>query len=141
VGTRREVVVYDDFAHHPTAVAETLSALRAAQPARRIWAIFEPRSASSCRRIFQDDFAKAFVAADEVVLASVFRSALPPEERLSEEQLVADLRQGGTAARHLPDVETIVAQVSAEAKPGDVIVVMSNGGFGGIHGKLLEALA
>ncbi len=141
VGTRREVVVYDDFAHHPTAVAETLSALRAAQPSRRIWAIFEPRSASSCRRIFQVDFAKAFDAADEVVVASVFRSTLAPEERLSEDQLVADLQRGGTAARHLPDVETIVAQVSAEAKPGDVIVVMSNGGFGGIHGKLLEALA
>jgi UDP-N-acetylmuramate: L-alanyl-gamma-D-glutamyl-meso-diaminopimelate ligase len=140
VGTRRDVVVYDDFAHHPTAVAETLRALRAAEPSRRIWAIFEPRSASSCRRIFQDDFAKAFDAADEVVVASVFRSTLPPEERLSEDQLVADLQQGGTAARHLPDVATIVAQVSAEARPGDVIVVMSNGGFGGIHGKLLEAL-
>ena len=140
VGTRRDVVVYDDFAHHPTAVAETLSALRAAQPSRRIWAIFEPRSASSCRRVFQQDFAKAFDAADEVVIASVFRSTLAAEERLSEDQLVADLRQGGTAARHLPDVETIVAQVSAEAKPGDVVVVMSNGGFGGIHGKLLEAL-
>jgi UDP-N-acetylmuramate: L-alanyl-gamma-D-glutamyl-meso-diaminopimelate ligase len=140
VGTRRDVVVYDDFAHHPTAVAETLSALRAAQPSRRIWAIFEPRSASSCRRVFQDDFAKAFDAADEVVIASVFRSTLAPEERLSEDQLVADLQRGGTGARHLPDVDTIVAQVSAEAQPGDVVVVMSNGGFGGIHGKLLEAL-
>ncbi|HUE85649.1 MAG TPA: UDP-N-acetylmuramate:L-alanyl-gamma-D-glutamyl-meso-diaminopimelate ligase [Vicinamibacterales bacterium] len=141
VGTRRDVVVYDDFAHHPTAVAETLSALRAAQPSRRIWAIFEPRSASSCRRIFQDDFARAFGGADEVVIASVFRSALAPEERLSEDQLVADLQRDGTAARHLPDVDTIVTQVSGEAKPGDLIVVMSNGGFGGIHGKLLEALA
>jgi UDP-N-acetylmuramate: L-alanyl-gamma-D-glutamyl-meso-diaminopimelate ligase len=141
VGTRRDVVVYDDFAHHPTAVAETLSALRAAQPARRIWAIFEPRSASSCRRIFQNDFAEAFNAADEVVVASVFRSTLAPEDRLSEDQLVADLQRSGTAARHLPDVDTIVTEVSAEARPGDVIVVMSNGGFGGIHGKLLEALA
>ena len=141
VGTRRDVVVYDDFAHHPTAVAETLAALRAAQPGRRIWAIFEPRSASSCRRVFQDDFAKAFVPADEVVVASVFRSSLTAEERLSEDQLVSDLQRAGTAARHLPDVDTIVKHVSAEAKPGDLIVVMSNGGFGGIHGKLLEALA
>jgi UDP-N-acetylmuramate: L-alanyl-gamma-D-glutamyl-meso-diaminopimelate ligase len=70
----------------------------------------------------------------------VFRSTLAPEDRLSEDQLVADLQRAGTAARHLPDVETIVLQVSAEARPGDVIVVMSNGGFGGIHGKLLEAL-
>ena len=140
VGTRRDVVVYDDFAHHPTAVAETLNALRAAQPSRRIWAIFEPRSASSCRRVFQDDFARAFIPADEIVVASVFRSSLPPEERLSEDQLVTDLQRAGKSARHLPDVDTIVRAVSAEAKPGDVVVVMSNGGFGGIHGKLLEAL-
>jgi UDP-N-acetylmuramate: L-alanyl-gamma-D-glutamyl-meso-diaminopimelate ligase len=141
VGSRRDIVIYDDFAHHPTAVAETLAALRAAQPDRRIWAIFEPRSASSCRRVFQDDFARAFTAADQVVLASVFRSTLPAQERLSEDQLVADLIRGGTAARHLPDVETIVAAVAAEARPGDLVVVMSNGGFGGIHRKLLEALA
>jgi UDP-N-acetylmuramate: L-alanyl-gamma-D-glutamyl-meso-diaminopimelate ligase len=141
VGTRRDVVVYDDFAHHPTAVAETLTAVKAAQPDRRIWAVFEPRSASSCRRIFQADFARAFTGADEVVIASVFRSSLPPEERLSEDLLVDDLRAQGVAARHLPDVDTIVRHVSAEAKPGDLVVIMSNGGFGGIHGKLLEALA
>jgi UDP-N-acetylmuramate: L-alanyl-gamma-D-glutamyl-meso-diaminopimelate ligase len=140
VGMRRDIVVYDDFAHHPTAVAETLSALRAAQPDRRIWAIFEPRSASSCRRVFQDDFARAFQAADEVVVASVFRSTLPPEERLSEDQLVSDLNAHGTHARHLPDVDTIVTAVVREARPGDLIVVMSNGGFGGIHGKLIGAL-
>ena len=141
VGTARDIVVYDDFAHHPTAVAETLTALRSAQPDRRIWAVFEPRSASSCRRVFQDDFARAFAAADEVVVASVFRSNLSPEERLSEDQLVDDLTRSGTSARHLPDVDTIVATVSSAARPGDLIVVMSNGGFGGIHRKLLEALA
>jgi UDP-N-acetylmuramate: L-alanyl-gamma-D-glutamyl-meso-diaminopimelate ligase len=141
VGTRRDVIVYDDFAHHPTAVAETLQALRAAQPDRRIWAIFEPRSASSCRRVFQDDFARAFAPADQVVVASVFRSSLPPDERLSEDLLVSDLQKNGTAARHLPDVDTIVREVSKEARPGDLVVIMSNGGFGGIHRKLLEALA
>jgi len=140
VGSRRDIVVYDDFAHHPTAVAETLTALRAAQPHRRIWAIFEPRSASSCRRVFQDDFARAFTPADEVVIASVFRSSLPIEQRLSEDQLVNDLRSAGTSARHLPDVDSIVEHVAAGARPGDLIVVMSNGGFGGIHGKLLAAL-
>jgi UDP-N-acetylmuramate: L-alanyl-gamma-D-glutamyl-meso-diaminopimelate ligase len=140
VGTRKDVVVYDDFAHHPTAVAETLTALRAAQPERRIWAVFEPRSASSCRRIFQDDFARAFASADEVVISSVYRSSLPPDERLSEDQLVADLRRSGTSARHLPDVDTIVRAISSEAKAGDLIVVMSNGGFDGIHQKLLGAL-
>jgi len=140
VGERAGVTVFDDFAHHPTAVAETLRAVRASSPDRRLWAIFEPRSASSCRRVFQADFARAFGAADQVVLASVFRSTLPESERLSESQLVADLREAGVAARHLPDVETIVREVAAEARAGDVIVVMSNGGFGGIHGKLLQAL-
>jgi UDP-N-acetylmuramate: L-alanyl-gamma-D-glutamyl-meso-diaminopimelate ligase len=140
IGTKREIAVYDDFAHHPTAVAETLSAVRAAEPQRRIWAVFEPRSASSCRRIFQRDFAEAFRSADEVVVASVFRSTLPERERLSEAQLVADLHEAGVSARHLPDVETIVRQVSQEARDGDLIVIMSNGGFGGIHRKLLEAL-
>ena len=140
VGEARGVTVYDDFAHHPTAVAETLKALRRSVGERRIWAIFEPRSASSCRRVFQDDFARAFAGADEVVLASIFRSSLPAEERLSEAQLVDDLRGRGVAARHLPTIDAIVAAVAQEARAGDVLVVMSNGGFGGIHGKLLGAL-
>jgi UDP-N-acetylmuramate: L-alanyl-gamma-D-glutamyl-meso-diaminopimelate ligase len=141
IGTKRDVAVYDDFAHHPTAVAETLAAVRASEPARRLWAIFEPRSASSCRRVFQQDFAHALAAADEVVIASVFRSSLPEAERLSEDQLVSDLRAAGVSARHLPDVETIVATVAVEARSGDLVVIMSNGGFGGIHRKLLTALS
>lgn len=140
VGTARSVTVYDDFAHHPTAVAETLAGLRTAEPARRIWAIFEPRSASSCRRVFQDDFARAFRGADEVVIASVFRSSLPEAERLSEDRLVGDLRAAGVSARHLPDVDAIVRAVAHEARAGDLVVIMSNGGFGGIHRRLLEAL-
>ena len=141
VGEARGVTVYDDFAHHPTAVDETLKAVRRASPGTRIWAIFEPRSASSCRRVFQDDFARAFAGADEVVIASVFRSSLPPEERLSESRLVGDLTARNVHARHLPDVEAIVDAVAREARAGDLIVVMSNGGFGGIHRKLLAALA
>ena len=140
VGEARGVTVYDDFAHHPTAVDETLKAVRRASPGRRIWAIFEPRSASSCRRIFQEDFARAFAGADEVVIASVFRSSLPAEERLSEAQLISDLAASNVQARHLPDVDTIVKAVAAEAKAGDLVVVMSNGGFGGIHKKLVAAL-
>jgi UDP-N-acetylmuramate: L-alanyl-gamma-D-glutamyl-meso-diaminopimelate ligase len=141
VGEARGVTVYDDFAHHPTAVEETLRAVRRSWPGRRMWAIFEPRSASSCRRVFQTDFARALAFADEVVIASVFRSSLPLGERLSESQLVDDLTAAGVHARHLPDVDAIVNTASREARDGDVIVVMSNGGFGGIHRKLLAALA
>jgi UDP-N-acetylmuramate: L-alanyl-gamma-D-glutamyl-meso-diaminopimelate ligase len=140
VGVRRDVTVLDDFAHHPTAVRETLSALRTGYPSRRVWAVFEPRSASSCRRVFQQDFAAAFGAADEVVVAGVFRSSLPESERLSAEQLVDDLRRQGQHARHIPLVDDIVRTIAAEHHAGDVVVLMSNGGFGGIHQKLLQAL-
>jgi UDP-N-acetylmuramate: L-alanyl-gamma-D-glutamyl-meso-diaminopimelate ligase len=141
VGVRRGVTVYDDFAHHPTAVAETIAAMRAARPGARLWAIFEPRSASSCRRVFQAAFADAFGGADQVVIAPVFRSALPDAERLSGPELVAELTARGVAARGAASVDEIVAWVGAEARAGDEVVVMSNGGFGGIHGRLLEALA
>ena len=141
VGTAADVTVIDDFAHHPTAVHETLAALRTGYPDRRIWAVFEPRSASSCRRVFQDDFARAFGAADEVVVAAVFRSSLPEAERLSAEQLVDDLRARKQHARYIPAIDDIVEAVVDEHQRGDIVVLMSNGGFGGIHRKLLQALA
>jgi UDP-N-acetylmuramate: L-alanyl-gamma-D-glutamyl-meso-diaminopimelate ligase len=141
VGVTRGVTVLDDFAHHPTAVSETLAALRTGYPGRRIWAVFEPRSASSCRRVFQDDFARAFGAADEVIVAGVFRSALPEPERLSAERLVSDLQARGQRARYIAEVDDIVRTVASEGKDGDVVVLMSNGGFGGIHRKLVQALA
>jgi UDP-N-acetylmuramate: L-alanyl-gamma-D-glutamyl-meso-diaminopimelate ligase len=140
VGVVRGVTVYDDFAHHPTAVAETLAGLRASNPAARIWAVFEPRSASSCRRIFQDDFARAFAAADEVLIAPIFRSSLPEAERLSLPKLVRDLNGQGTSAREADSIDDIVAGIAREHRTGDLVVVMSNGGFGGIHKKLLQAL-
>jgi UDP-N-acetylmuramate: L-alanyl-gamma-D-glutamyl-meso-diaminopimelate ligase len=142
-GEQRGVAVYDDFAHHPTAILETLRAMRASHPDRRIWAVFEPRSATSCRRVFQQDFARAFAesGADEILIADVFRSALPPEERLSIDDLMRDLQRAGRRARHVPAVDDIVATIAAEAREGDIVVIMSNGGFGGIHGKLLAALA
>jgi UDP-N-acetylmuramate: L-alanyl-gamma-D-glutamyl-meso-diaminopimelate ligase len=141
VGVGGGVTILDDFAHHPTAVHETLSALRTGYPARRLWAVFEPRSASSCRRVFQQDFARAFGAADEVVVAAVFRSSLPEAERLSAEQLVDDLRGAGQRARHIPEIDAIIDTIVREHREGDVVVLMSNGGFGGIHRKLLQALA
>jgi UDP-N-acetylmuramate: L-alanyl-gamma-D-glutamyl-meso-diaminopimelate ligase len=140
VGVERGVTVLDDFAHHPTAVRETLAALRTGYPDRRIWAVFEPRSASSCRRVFQDDFARAFEAADRIVIAGVFRSSLPESERLSPEALVDDLHRNGQHARYIPEVDDIIKTIVAEHRDGDVVVLMSNGGFGGIHRKLLQAL-
>jgi UDP-N-acetylmuramate: L-alanyl-gamma-D-glutamyl-meso-diaminopimelate ligase len=139
-GTARGVAVYDDFAHHPTAIAETLAGVRSAHPDRRIWAIFEPRSATSCRRVFQADFARAFSAANHVLLPSVFRSNLPDDQRLSVEQLVAELRAANVDARYIPRVDEIVRTVERESRPGDLVIVMSNGGFDDIHQKLLKAL-
>jgi UDP-N-acetylmuramate: L-alanyl-gamma-D-glutamyl-meso-diaminopimelate ligase len=141
-GVVRDVTVYDDFAHHPTAILETLRAVRASFPDRRIWAVFEPRSATSCRRIFQQDFARAFAesTADEVIIAAVFRTGLPDADRLQVDELVNDINRAGGHARELPDVPAIVAAIAAEARAGDLVILMSNGGFDGIHDKLLEAL-
>jgi UDP-N-acetylmuramate: L-alanyl-gamma-D-glutamyl-meso-diaminopimelate ligase len=139
-GTADGVAVYDDFAHHPTAIGETLEGIRSAFPGRPVWAIFEPRSATSCRRIFQQDFVKALARADHVILPAVFRSSLPEDQRLNAEQVVADLRPQGVDARYLPIVDDIVQTVARESTSGDIVVVMSNGGFDDIHGKLLTAL-
>jgi len=140
VGVADGVTIYDDFAHHPTAVGETLAGVRAAHPEARIWAVFEPRSASSCRSVFQDDFARAFAGADEVVFAPIFRSKLPESERLSVPQLVRDLTCLGQSAREAGSVDDIVGVIVREHRPGDLVVIMSNGGFGGIHHTLLRAL-
>jgi UDP-N-acetylmuramate: L-alanyl-gamma-D-glutamyl-meso-diaminopimelate ligase len=139
-GTAGGVMVYDDFAHHPTAIAETLEGVRSAHPDRKIWAIFEPRSATSCRRIFQSDFARALGRADRVILPAVFRSSLPDDQRLSAEALVQDLTEAGVEADYIPSTDDIVRTVASQARPGDLVVVMSNGGFENIHQKLLDAL-
>ena len=140
-GTEGGVMIYDDFAHHPTAIEETLAGVRSAHPSRTVWAIFEPRSATSCRRIFQEDFARALGHADRVVLPAVFRSNIPDDQRLSAEGLIADLKRAGVDARYIPQTDDIVRTVSREAKEGDLVIVMSNGGFDTIHQKLLDALA
>jgi len=133
--------VYDDFAHHPTAVAETLNAVRQRYPNDRIWAVFEPRSQTCRRRIFENDFMKSFDAANQVVIARVFgASKLLSEDQLSPDRLVLGIRGRGKIASTFDSTEEIVRHVGGNAKPGDHIVVMSNGGFDGIHGKLLSVL-
>ena len=140
-GRARGVTVYDDFAHHPTAVRETLKALRAAGGGGRLVAVFEPRSYSSRTSVFQEDFGRAFRTADLVVVAAAHLPGKVPEgRRLSESGLVDALRGQGTEARFIPDVPDIVTALSAELREGDRVVLLSNGGFGGIHEKLLRAL-
>jgi len=136
------VTVYDDFAHHPTAVAATLAALRRAPGSGRLVAVFEPRSYTSRTRVFQDDFARAFALADRVYVAAVHLPGKVPErQRLSEADLVSAIERQGGAAVFLPTVEAIVSALAAELRPGDRVAILSNGGFGGIHEKLLRALA
>jgi UDP-N-acetylmuramate: L-alanyl-gamma-D-glutamyl-meso-diaminopimelate ligase len=141
-GERKGVVVIDDFAHHPTAVRETLRALRARYSDRRLVAIFEPRSWSSRLAVFQNDYANAFAAADYVVIASVFDSHKVTEKgrALDTDELIAAISKQGKPAFALPDVDQIVAHIVPELRSGDVVAIMSNGGFGGIHDKILAAL-
>ena len=135
------VTVVDDFGHHPTAIRETLRALRIKYPREKIWAIFEPRSNTTRRNVFQSELAGAFADADAVVVAEVARlEQIAPEERLDPEKLMQDLKNSGKNAAYLPDVETIVAHTAKHTQGGDIVVVFSNGGFGGIHGKLLQQL-
>lgn len=135
------ITVIDDFAHHPTAIAETLKAARARFPKRRVWAIFEPRSNTTRRAVFQDDLAGALSEADSVVVAAVARlDQLPEDDRLNPDALIESIKSGGTEAAYLPDADAIATHVVATAKPGDVICVLSNGGFGGVHEKLLVGL-
>ncbi|HVF46747.1 MAG TPA: UDP-N-acetylmuramate:L-alanyl-gamma-D-glutamyl-meso-diaminopimelate ligase [Pyrinomonadaceae bacterium] len=141
-GIERGVTVIDDFAHHPTAVDETLKALRQRYAGNRLIAIFEPRSRSSRLSVFEDQYKRAFEHADIVVIAGVFN----PEDAknygdvLDVDKLVADISGDGSIAITLPHADAIVSWLSPEMRAGDVVAVMSNGGFGGIHDKLLDTL-
>ncbi len=139
LGTPGGVFVYDDFAHHPTAVRETLLALKTRHTGGRLFAVFEPRSATACRRIHQDVYPESFGAADVVLLARVARE-LPPDERLDIDRVASDLEGRGVEAAAFANVDEIVRALCERAHPGDVIAVLSNGTFGGIHQKLLSAL-
>jgi UDP-N-acetylmuramate: L-alanyl-gamma-D-glutamyl-meso-diaminopimelate ligase len=140
VGELDGVTVVDDFAHHPTAVGLTISAIRGRFPGRRLWAIFEPRSNTSRRAIFQQAYAEALGGADVVALSAVFRKdndPLKPEEMLSTDRLIADLSKRGIPAWTEAGPDEILARLKPELRSGDVVLCMSNGAFGGLPRKLL----
>ena len=141
-GTVRGITIVDDFAHHPTAVAATLQAAQQRYPKRRIIAVFEPRSQTSRRKIFQNDYEEAFSHATVAFFSTPFASdTLAKEELFDSEELAEGLRTRGVTAAALSDATAIVGEIAKIAREGDVVLVMSNGAFGGIHDKLLAALA
>ena len=136
------ITIIDDFAHHPTAINETLKALRTRYKGRRLWAILEPRSNTLRRNIFFKELVNSLSNADEVVVASVFKAeAIPENERLSSSALVKELKRQGLSARECKDADAIVESISPELREGDVVAILSNGGFGGIYEKLPARLA
>jgi UDP-N-acetylmuramate: L-alanyl-gamma-D-glutamyl-meso-diaminopimelate ligase len=136
------VTIIDDFAHHPTAIRETLRALRESYPGRRLWAVLEPRSNTLRRNVFELDLVESLGLADRVVLASVFKSeSIPVAERLHPEHVVAALNVHGTPAALFTDADAIVGAMAPELESGDVVAILSNGGFGNIYEKLPAALA
>jgi UDP-N-acetylmuramate: L-alanyl-gamma-D-glutamyl-meso-diaminopimelate ligase len=135
------ITIVDDFAHHPTAIAGTLTALRSSYPGARLWAILEPRSNTLRRNVLQNELAKSLALADEIVVANVFKSeAIPEAERLDLATVAAQIQKHGRRARIVPTVEGIVQLVAPEMRSGDVVAILSNGGFGGIYEKLPERL-
>jgi len=140
-GEAAGVRVYDDFAHHPTAIRGTLEGFRERYPDHRLWAVVEPRSNTMRRRVFQGALAESFGAADRVCLREVPNpEKVAAAERLDVGLLAAELRGRGIQAQALSDAASIVAHLLPELRAGDVVAVLSNGGFEGIHERLLEAL-
>ena len=135
------VQVYDDFAHHPTAVLETLRAVRERFPKQRIWAVFEPRSQTCRRRVFEQAFIDSFEPADSTLIARVYgASKLDPEQTLSPDRVAEGIRKRGKAAEAFGATGDIVDYLTSRVQPGDHVVIMSNGGFDNIHNKLLDRL-
>jgi len=135
------ITIIDDFAHHPTAIAGTLRALRTVYPSRRLWVLFEPRSNTLRRKIFEGELIESLSLADQVIVASVYRAdAIPEAQRLSVGAIVDGLVRAGKPARELADADAIVAAIAPELRSGDVVAILSNGGFGGIYDKLPQRL-
>jgi UDP-N-acetylmuramate: L-alanyl-gamma-D-glutamyl-meso-diaminopimelate ligase len=142
-GERRGVLLIDDFAHHPTAVRETIEAVKAAYPGRRLWAVFEPRSNTSKKNIFEREFSAALALADQVIVAGVYQPERVPEgERLSVENVVCEVNRLGAEdrARMIEGSAGIADFIARSARAGDIVLVMSNGGFDGVQDKILQAL-
>jgi UDP-N-acetylmuramate: L-alanyl-gamma-D-glutamyl-meso-diaminopimelate ligase len=138
-GTMGGAIVFDDFAHHPTSIAKTISAVERHYPEHPIWAVFEPRSNTTRRNHFQKELARAFQKASRVIIGAVYREEkIDPAHRLDPSQLASDIeREFSTEAHYIPDVETIVDFLTSRVRKGEVILVMSNGGFGGILDRLM----
>jgi UDP-N-acetylmuramate: L-alanyl-gamma-D-glutamyl-meso-diaminopimelate ligase len=140
-GVVRGITVIDDFAHHPTAVRETLNALRLAWPDNRLFVVFEPRTNSSRRAVFQEDYARVFTAADRIYIrAHVPLETVPLEQQFSSSRLAADLRALGKVAQSFDKTDAIIAALAQTCQSGDIVVILSNGGFDGIHDRLLTRL-
>ncbi len=140
LGAPNNVSVYDDFAHHPSAVRETLRALRQKHPQGKLLAVFEPRSATACRNLHQREYGECWDDADLVLFAPLGRDNLPAAERLNLEAVVTALEARGRAALRLTSVDAIIDELALRAAPGDTIALLSNGAFGGIYAKLLARL-
>ena len=141
LGEPNGVLVIEDFAHHPTAVRETLKGIREKYKGRKIFAIFEPRSATSRRKVFQKDYVEAFLQADEVLIMQAFdQSKIDEANRFSSNELVADIFRLGKPAKAFVAAEDIVKNLAPRVHKGDLVLIMSNGGFDGIYGKLLKAI-
>lgn len=140
-GVCNGITVMDDFAHHPSAVRETIAAVRPFYPDGRLVAVFEPRTNTSMRRFFQDTYPKAFDRADMVCICDpCVTKDIPDHERFSPERLVADIGGRGGAARHFETPDQVIDALAGELRPKDLVLIMSNGGFGNIHERLLERL-
>ena len=141
VGVKKGVTVLDDFAHHPTAIRLTLEAVKEAYPGQRVWAVFEPRTATSRRKVFEQDFPDSFLGADRVVFAGLFApEKIREKDRLDPERVVTLIRQKGGNANFIPEVDDIVGFMAENVDNRDVVLVMSSGEFGGIHQKILDRL-
>jgi UDP-N-acetylmuramate: L-alanyl-gamma-D-glutamyl-meso-diaminopimelate ligase len=141
-GQWKGVAVVDDFAHHPTAVKETIAAVAARYPGRRLVALFEPRSNTSRRNIHQGDYAKSFAGAQRaLILAPRPHDQVPADQQLDAAKLAAELTAAGIAAESFGQVEPLAERALSEARDGDVLLVMSNGAFGGLIPKLIEGLS